>query len=85
MRLLARVKEIADAHLADIVNLDATVIAQKPKLAPYIEEMRQNIAGVLGVEIDRVNVKATTEEKLGFTGSGEGMAVHAIALLVLKQ
>ena len=62
--------------------MDATILAQRPKLAGYIPQMRRNIAQVLGVEEDCVNVKATTEEGLGFTGSGEGMAAHAVALLV---
>ena len=64
-----------------ISNIDVTMIAQKPKLRPYIAEMEQNIAGALGMEASRVNVKATTEEHLGFTGSGEGMACHAVCLL----
>lgn len=63
-------------------NVDATVIAQKPKLAPHIPQMVQNIARVLGVAEDSVNVKATTEEKLGFTGREEGIAAHAVCLLV---
>ena len=62
-------------------NIDATVVAQAPKLAPYITAMRYNIAEAFGVSEDRVNVKATTEEKLGFTGSGEGIAAHAVCLL----
>jgi len=62
-------------------NLDCTILAQRPKLAPHIEQMRRNIAGTLGVCIDQVSVKATTEEKMGFTGSGEGMAAHAVVLL----
>jgi 2-C-methyl-D-erythritol 2,4-cyclodiphosphate synthase len=65
-------------------NIDSTVIAQRPKLAPYIEQMRQNIADDLGVELDRVSVKATTEEHLGFTGEGLGIAAHAVALLEQK-
>ena len=64
-----------------IVNVDSTVIAQKPKLAPHIELMRERIAGALGIEVGDVNVKATTEEKLGFTGSGEGIAAHAVCLI----
>ena len=68
-----------------IGNLDATLIAQQPKLSPYIEAMRANIAADLGVSITRVSVKATTEEGLGFTGSGEGMAAHAVALLTERQ
>ncbi|WP_460416532.1 2-C-methyl-D-erythritol 2,4-cyclodiphosphate synthase [Pseudomonas sp. microsymbiont 2] len=63
-------------------NVDATVVAQAPKMAPYIETMRQQIAADLQVELDQVNVKATTEEKLGFTGREEGIAVHAVALLL---
>lgn len=62
-------------------NLDATVIAQRPKLAPYIEKMRKNIAAALQTDSENVSVKATTEEHLGFTGSGEGIAAHAVALL----
>jgi 2-C-methyl-D-erythritol 2,4-cyclodiphosphate synthase len=64
-----------------VSNVDVTMIAQKPKLRPYIEIMEQNIAGAIGVSADRVNVKATTEEKLGFTGTGEGMSCHAVCLL----
>ena len=62
-------------------NLDVTVIAQRPKLAPYINQMRQNLAAALRTELQNVSVKATTEEHLGFTGSGEGIAAHAVCLL----
>ena len=62
-------------------NLDVTVIAQRPKLAPYIDQMRQNLAAALRTELQNVSVKATTEEHLGFTGSGEGIAAHAVCLL----
>lgn len=62
-------------------NLDVTVIAQQPKLAPYINQMRQNLAAALHTELQNVSVKATTEEHLGFTGSGEGIAAHAVCLL----
>ena len=62
-------------------NVDATVIAQRPKLASYIPQMRENLARRMGVELEQVNVKATTEEGLGFTGSGEGIAAHAVVLL----
>ena len=65
-----------------IGNVDVTLIAQRPKIAPYIQQMRQNIADDLGVDLSQVNVKATTEEHLGFTGNGEGMAAHAVALIV---
>ena len=61
-------------------NLDVTVIAQRPKLAPYINQMRQNLAAALRTELQNVSVKATTEEHLGFTGSGEGIAAHAVCL-----
>lgn len=64
-----------------IGNVDATVVAQHPRLAPYIERMRQNIAAALGVETGRISVKATTEERLGFTGRGEGISAMAAALL----
>ncbi|MBU5454441.1 2-C-methyl-D-erythritol 2,4-cyclodiphosphate synthase [Caproiciproducens sp. MSJ-32] len=64
-----------------IGNIDATIIAQKPKMLPYIETMRENIAKTLEIDIDQINVKATTEEGLGFTGSGEGIAANSIALL----
>ena len=66
-------------------NVDSTVIAQKPKLAPFLPEMRQNIARVLDVPVENVSVKATTEEGLGFTGSGEGIAASAVALLFGKE
>jgi 2-C-methyl-D-erythritol 2,4-cyclodiphosphate synthase len=64
-----------------ISNIDVTMIAQKPKLRPHIEAMEQNIAAAAGIPADRVNVKATTEEQLGFTGTGEGMRCHAVCLL----
>ncbi len=64
-----------------IVNIDATVIAQAPKLKPFIENMRENIAYTCKVDVDSVNVKATTEEHLGFTGSGEGISAHAVCLI----
>ena len=64
-----------------ISNIDATVIAQRPKLAPYIPQMRERIAATLSLSVDDVNIKATTEEKLGFTGSGEGIAAHAVCLI----
>lgn len=67
-----------------LANLDATVIAQKPKLAPYIEQMRKNIASDLGVDADLINIKATTTEKLGFEGREEGIAAQAVVLLINK-
>ncbi len=64
-----------------ISNIDATIIAQKPKMKPYIQQMRENIANVCGIDIDCVNVKATTEERLGFTGREEGISAHAVSLI----
>ena len=64
-----------------VVNLDSTIVAQAPKLAPYREAMRRNLAEALGIDVSQVSVKATTEERLGFTGDGSGMAAQAIALL----
>ena len=63
-------------------NIDSTIIAQAPKMAPHIESMRDNIASALGIDVSQVNVKATTEEHLGFTGTGEGISAHAVALLI---
>ena len=71
---------VRDAGYA-VVNVDATVLAQAPKLAPYREEMRRNVAEALGVEPGRISIKATTEEGLGFTGTLQGIAAHAVALL----
>ena len=81
LALTRRVAEVMAERGYRLGNLDATVIAQAPKMAPHIPLMRQNIAAAFGVEVDRVSVKATTEEKLGFTGSGEGIAAHAVCLL----
>ena len=64
-----------------VENIDSTIVAQRPKLAPYLPQMAVNMAAVLGLQADQVSVKATTEEKLGFTGSGEGMAAQAVCLL----
>ena len=64
-----------------VSNIDVTMIAQKPKLKPYIPQMAENIASAVGIAVDRVNVKATTEEHLGFTGNGEGMSCHSVCLL----
>lgn len=81
MVLLASVGEKIKAAGYRVGNLDVTMIAQRPKLAPHIAQMQENIAKALYVDPSRINVKATTEEKLGFTGSGEGMACHAVCLL----
>ncbi|MBE6795282.1 MAG: 2-C-methyl-D-erythritol 2,4-cyclodiphosphate synthase [Ruminococcaceae bacterium] len=79
--LLARVCELLREKGYRVVNIDATIIAQMPKMAPHIPRMRENIASVLGVDVDCVNVKATTEEKLGFTGRKEGISAHCVALI----
>ena len=79
--LAAVVQKLSDAGWM-IGNVDSTIVAQRPKLAPYLGQMQQNLASVMGIRPDQVNVKATTEEKLGFTGAGEGMAAQAIALLL---
>lgn len=81
MEPLKKVRDVLRVHGWRLGNLDATVIAQRPKLAPYIDTMRQNIAGVLETNVSNVSVKATTEERLGFTGSGEGIAAHAVCLI----
>ena len=81
MELLKEVKRLLDEELFLVENIDATIIAQKPKMAPYLEEMRANIADVLQIDISQVNVKATTEEGLGFTGSGEGIASQASSVM----
>ncbi|MBM6897022.1 2-C-methyl-D-erythritol 2,4-cyclodiphosphate synthase [Pseudoflavonifractor capillosus] len=81
MLLLAEVRDMLTEKGYTVGNVDATILAQRPKLAGHIPQMRRNIAQVLEVEEDCINVKATTEEGLGFTGSGEGMAAHAVALL----
>jgi 2-C-methyl-D-erythritol 2,4-cyclodiphosphate synthase len=85
MHLLTRVKKILDECSGRIINLDATLILQKPKVAPYIEKMRENIAFCLGCDKSCINVKATTEEKLGFTGREEGISAHAVVLLATDK
>lgn len=81
MRLLERVGELLEENCFLIENIDATIIAQKPKMRGFIDKMRENIAKALEIDIQQVNVKATTEEGLGFTGSGEGISSQAICLL----
>jgi 2-C-methyl-D-erythritol 2,4-cyclodiphosphate synthase len=80
MTLLSRVGEIMKGKGYTLSNVDATVIAQRPRLAPYIPTMRENIASVLGCSVEDVNIKATTEEHLGFSGREEGIAAHAVCL-----
>lgn len=79
--LLERAYAAVQATGYRLGNLDATILCQRPKLAPSILKMRENLAGILKVDVGDVSVKATTEEKLGFTGSGEGIAAHAVCLL----
>jgi len=82
LKLLAHVMGLAAERGYRLGNLDATIIAQMPKMAPHIESMRGNIARVLHAAVSQVNVKATTEEGLGFSGAGEGIAAHAVVLMV---
>ena len=81
LKLLEMVGDLLGEEHYIIENIDATIIAQKPKMRPYIDEMRLNIATALGIETDQVNVKATTEEGLGFTGAGEGISSQAICMI----
>ncbi|MBR3367694.1 MAG: 2-C-methyl-D-erythritol 2,4-cyclodiphosphate synthase [Lachnospiraceae bacterium] len=85
MMLMRRVRGILDENGYSVCNVDATIIAQAPKMRPYIDEMRQNIAEALGIGISDVSVKATTEEHLGFTGRGEGISVQAVALITSRR
>ena len=81
MKLLEKVGELLLDHHFLIENIDATIIAQAPKMRPFIDSMRENIARALGIDVSLVNVKATTEEGLGFTGQGEGIASQAVCML----
>lgn len=85
LKLLAEVMRVLCAAGFELVNVDATAIAQRPKLAAYIDAMRANIAAAAGIQASQVSVKATTEEKLGFTGDGSGIAAHAVALITEKS
>ncbi|WP_087064654.1 2-C-methyl-D-erythritol 2,4-cyclodiphosphate synthase [Intestinibacillus massiliensis] len=82
--LLREVTRVLDAHGWRLGNLDATVLAQAPKLAPHIAQIRENLAAAMGVQPGQVSVKATTEEGLGFTGAGQGIAAHAVCLIEPK-
>ena len=79
--LLSRVRDALTRAGYRVVNIDATLIAQAPKVGPYRTQMQENMAAALSIDVDRVNVKATTEEHLGFTGDGSGMSAHAVALI----
>ena len=81
LKLLAHVGKLLKEHGYSIANIDSTIVAQRPKMAPHIPQMRQNIADTLGIEVDQVSVKATTTEHLGFEGREEGISAQAVALL----
>ena len=81
IRLLEHVGRLLEEHQYQIGNIDATIIAQKPKMRPHIDQMRENIARALGTDPEKISVKATTEEGLGFTGKGEGISAQAVCLL----
>lgn len=81
IKLLEHVGGLIDEKLYIIGNIDATIIAQRPKMAPYVEQMRENVAQALKIDKDQINIKATTEEGLGFTGTGEGISAQAVACL----
>lgn len=85
MLLLKEVVKLIKSKGFSVNNIDATVIAQSPKLAPYIDLMQKNIAGIIGIELDAVSVKATTEERLGFTGALEGIAAHCVCITEQKD
>ena len=85
MRLLAQVVDLATARGYHVGNLDTTVVAQRPKLAPYITRMVANLAEICQVSEDRVNVKATTTEELGYAGRGEGISAYAVVLMVKQE
>ena len=84
MNLLVRVKKLLEEQGYAVVNVDSTLIMQRPKVKPYIDTMRNNIAFALGLDTSRISVKATTEEHLGFTGREEGIAAHAVCLIEKK-
>lgn len=81
MFLLEKVAGILEENMYVVGNIDATIIVQQPKMRPHIEKMEENIAGALGIDVNQVNIKATTEEGLGFTGSGEGISAQAICMI----
>ena len=82
LKLLEHVGDLLEKEGYTVGNIDATIIAQKPKMAPHIPAMRANVARVLGIEENQINIKATTEEGLGFTGNGEGISSQAVCLLI---
>ena len=84
IELLKQVAKIIGTNGYSVANIDSTILAQAPKMAPHIEQMRKNVADAIGIDVSRVSVKATTEEKLGFTGEKKGIAAHAVCLLTRK-
>lgn len=84
MKLLEEVGRLLDENGYEVVNIDSIIVAQKPKMMPHIPQMEENIAKMLKIDVSAVNVKATTEEKLGFTGSGEGIASKAVCMVQKK-
>jgi 2-C-methyl-D-erythritol 2,4-cyclodiphosphate synthase len=85
LKLLGEVGRLLGEKGFAVVNVDGTLLAQAPKVAPYKDQMAENIAAALGIEADQVNIKATTEEGLGFTGDGSGMVAHAVVLVEAKS
>ena len=81
LRILSRIGEMAKEENADIVNIDSTIVAEEPRLSDYILEMRQNLSGTLGVNLDQISVKATTTEGMGFAGRKEGISAYAVVLV----
>ena len=84
IELLRQVAKIIGTNGYSVANIDSTILAQAPKMAPHIDQMRKNVADAIGIDVSRVSVKATTEEKLGFTGEKKGIAAHAVCLLTRK-
>ena len=84
LELLKRVDSLLKKEGYSVVNIDATIVLQRPKISPFIDEMKTNISKILNIDEGRVNIKATTEEHLGFTGRGEGVSAHAVAMLKNK-
>ena len=84
IELLRQVEKIIGTNGYSVANIDSTILAQAPKMAPHIEQMRKNVADAIGIDVSRVSVKATTEEKLGFTGEKKGISAHAVCLLTRK-
>lgn len=85
LKLLEYVSEVLTKHNATICNIDSTIVAQMPKMSPYIDKMKETIAKALKIELNQINIKATTEEGLGFTGTGLGIASHAIVLIDINN